>query len=113
VLVREALFAQLAKGLLGLAELEAHSASTRSVFVNWISSYCTIWTRFPLGSRMSKKRPEGSPRPLPRTCAARRLLVVDDEPEMRLLRARPAEQGQKLVAHAQERRARMRLTSVG
>src|SRR5204862_226388 len=27
------------------------------VFVNWIWSYCTTWTRFPQGSRKSRKRP--------------------------------------------------------
>ena len=56
--------------------------STSGDFVNWTSSYCTISTRLPYGSRKSSPRPG-------RICdagrlerPARRLLVVDDEPEV-------------------------------
>ena len=75
--------------------------------MNWISSYCTIWTRLPLGSRMSKKRPGKHLHAGFLERAAGGLLVVDDESEVRLLGARPPlEQGEELVAHAEKRGAR-------
>src|SRR6185503_1293768 len=102
-LVGETLVPQLLQGLLGLAELEAHAFEDairlRELDLVVLHDLQAVAAR--VADVEEPARQDLDAGFLER--AARLFLVVDDEPEVRLLRARPAlEQGEELIAHPQE-----------
>ena len=107
LLVGQALVAQLGERLLGLAQLEAHSAEDagglRELDLVVLHDLDAVAARVANVEEAARKHLDSCF--LERT--ASRLLVVHDEPEMRLLGARPSfEQGEELVPYAKKRGAR-------
>ena len=72
-----------------LASERSIPASTRSVFVNMIRSYCTTWTRFPNGSWKSRG-------------PGQQAEVVDHQPEVPVLAGAGREERDELVAEVEK-----------
>jgi hypothetical protein len=88
----------------------ASARSTAGLFVNWIWSYCTTWSRLPNGSRASRRGPGLDLGAGLLQGLARRLLVVDDEAEVHLrLRRTALREREELVAQVDERHSRLAL----
>ena len=102
-LVGEALGAQLVEGLLRLPELEAHTGEDairlRELDLVVLHDLNSVPARIANVEEASRKHLHARFR----EPATRRLLVVDDEPEVRFLGARAAlEQGEELVTQLEE-----------